>query len=220
MRIRFLLVVGLAFLAVGLDFRPAQAQSNVWRTRVTNLTPIPLRQGVNRVERFAPDGREAQIVLAWRDNGNAHGFDLFLVMLPGRVGAQDWNVVGVDPGEPGQRFQDVIVDQPHLGENMVRSVRFARGRLDGQAATFLFAATREIGDEGYGAPSATVFEVFRLIPNTQGPGVTRDHFERLGRWRSTTRSCNAEIALADEIGFAARRQRDWPNTPDGCPSRR
>ncbi len=210
-----LLVAGLIAVLGGFVALPADAQQGE-KSRISDLMPIPLRQGVNRIERFAPDGRDAQIVLAWRDNGNAHSYDLFLVMLPGRVVAQDWYVVGVDRVEGDGRFQDVIVDQPHTGEDMVRSVRFARGRLDGQPATFLLTATREI-TAALPDPANVVLEVFRLVRNVDGPGATRDYFQRVSRTRTTTRFCNAEIALAREFGLPARRQADWPNTPTGCP---
>src|ERR1700736_6877471 len=64
---------------------------------ITGLSPITLVAGPNQLPRFSQDGREALITLGWRDNGNAHGYDLYLVMLPTKPGAGDWNVVGSFP---------------------------------------------------------------------------------------------------------------------------
>lgn len=193
----------------------ATTQAQPASVRLTELAPIPLRIGVNRVQRFARDGREAQIVLGWRDNGNAHSYDLFLVLMPLRPGGSDWNVVGVE--HEADRFEDVIRDQPHTGEDMVRSIRFAHGRLNGTPETLLLTATREMSPEGIPAPSAVVFEVFRLVASDGVPGTTRDYFERVARMRGATLFCNAEVALSRAFGLPPRGAAGAPRTPDGCP---
>ena len=81
--------------------------------KIGRLTPIPLEPGVNRIPHFAADGREARIILAWRGNGNAHGYDVFSVFMPSQSGASVWNVVGF---ETPQSFSDDIRDAPHTGE--------------------------------------------------------------------------------------------------------
>ena len=209
-------------LALSTAFAIAQGADPVPRSALTKLKAIPLRSGINHVKHFAPDGRDAQIVLAWRENGNAHAYDLFLVLLPGQPGAADWNVAGVLAGSPNvtddtRPFQDTILDAPHVGEDMVRSIRFARGRVEGKPGTFLLTATRDWSDEGIPAPSLVTFEAFSLTPSLGDVGVTRDYFKLLLRTRSTTKFCNAEVALALYFGLPARRQTDWPNTPSGCP---
>lgn len=185
--------------------------------QVADVTAIPLRAGVNRIDRFASDGREAQVVLAWRDNGNAHGYSLLLVMLPGRAGASDWNVVGVEPAETGEMFRDVIRDQPHTGEDVVRAVRLARGNLDGRPATLLLTATRDLGEEHFLAPVPVRFEVFALASGRGDVGVTRDYFRRVLVERSDRRFCNAELALAQRFGLPIRGERNLANRRDGCP---
>lgn len=202
-----MLRTALAVLLFGCSAASAQPDA-----RLTELVSIPLRVGINRIPAFAPDGREAQIVLAWRDNGNAHSYDMFVVMLPTRVGGHDWNVVGVENPEGG--FHDVIRDQPHTGEDMVRSIRFARGRLNGTPATLLLTATRDISVERIPAPSAVVFEVFRLTASDGTAGTTRDYFERVSRSRSTSLFCNAEVAMAQAFGLPPRGQAGA--AVDGC----
>ena len=195
----------------------AQTAGTGARVTLSELVPIPLRSGVNQIERFAPDGRNALIILSWRENGNAHAYDLFLVLLPSRLGATDWNVVGVDFTMPDRQFEDTIRDAPHTGDDMVRSVRFVRGRLNGKPATLLLAATRELSDDGIPAPSLVNFDVFVLQQSQGDVGVTRDYFSQIARHRSTSMFCNAEVALSAQFALPIRRQRDWPNTPSGCP---
>jgi hypothetical protein len=168
---------------------------------------------VNRIERFATDGRTGQIILAWRSTGTAGSHDVFLVLLPTRVKAEDWRVVEVESG-PGQAPQDIIRDAPHTGEDFVRAIRFARGRVDGAPATLLLTATRDMSPEGIPAPSTVTFEVFQLRkPDDATDG---DIFARILSRRSPGRFCNAEVALAREFRLPARLGSGWPRTPDGC----
>ena len=54
--------------------------------RVSDIAVIPIHDGVNRIERFAADGRPATIVRGRRDNGNARGHSVHLVLLPTKEG--------------------------------------------------------------------------------------------------------------------------------------
>lgn len=186
--------------------------------KITELEPISLSSGVNRISRFAPDGRDGLIVLAWRDNGNAHGYDLALVMLEPMPGA-GWNVVAIAPmDQDAGRVEDTLRDAPHTGDDVVRSFRFARGKVDGEAATLLFVATRDL-DVGAGipGPSLVTFEVYRLARNDGDVGMTRDFFDPIQRTHSPTRFCNAEMALSRVFGLPLRRGYAGPQTADGCP---
>lgn len=175
----------------------------------TELKPIPLAQGVNRISDFSRDGREALVVLGWRDNGNAHGFDVFMVMLPTSKGGSDWNIV------LGPDGKEVIVDQPHLGEDMVRSVRFARGKLDGFNDTFLITATREV-EEGYAEPATTRIGFHKLSGGFIDIGTTFDYFETVYEFTTEKQYCNAEYALQSELGLPARQKFEGVDPATGC----
>jgi hypothetical protein len=186
--------------------------------KLFDLVPIKLTAGVNRIPKFAPDGRDALIVLGWRDNGNAHGYDLYVVMLPTKPGASDWNIVGIFPKGYDTPIEDMIRDDPHLGDDVVRAVRFARGTLEGKPATLLLTATREIDvDVGIPGPSFTSFDVYRLTPSDGGSGSTADFFERVSHVRSPTKFCNAQMALFKAFGLALPASYAGPKTADGCP---
>src|SRR5438034_8908712 len=105
------LVATLLLLAL-----PAAAIATPARHVLTEISLIPVRLGENLVAHFATDGRPARIIVAWRGNGNAHSYDLFLVTMPGGEMHSDWNVVGTDiPNAKGRAFADVVTDAPHTG---------------------------------------------------------------------------------------------------------
>ena len=135
-------------------------------------------------------------------------------MLPTRPGGSDWNVVGV---ETEKGLEATITDAPHTGEDVVRSVRFAHGLLDGRPATLLLSATRRFNPSaGIPGPSKTDIEVYALRTNTEGPGSTHDYFESVGRLATTTMYCNAEMALFQELVVPLPHSYSGANTKTGC----
>ena len=174
--------------------------------RITDLVPIPLDLGVNRIPRFAPDGRDGMIVLAWHDEGGGSGHDVFLVTMPSRSGMERRDV-GVSGGGDLSRGA-TIRDDPNHGDNMLRSVRFARGRVDGRDATLLLVATRT--DAGDNAPSLTLYEVYRLIRSGDA-----DMFAHIASRVLPDRYCNADLALSVASGLPLRRSYRGPRGADG-----
>ncbi|MCK8785422.1 hypothetical protein M0638_13615 [Roseomonas sp. NAR14] len=194
------------------------------------LQPVPLRPGVNRVERFAPDGRPAQVVQARR--GGAR--DVFMVLMPSRPDGTDWSLVGFDlprlPDEPAAGGSlDVVADRRRPGgEEMLRALRFARGRVDGVPATLLLVASRDPAAPGEPAtgpatapttagPAFVTYLVLRLVRTEGGAAdAPPDRFAPIRETRSATRFCNAEVALGREFGLLPRLVRQDGDTPDGC----
>ena len=201
-----------ALLALGMAGPAATAEP---KHRFTELVPIPLKSGPNTIERFAPDGRSAIVTLGWRENGNAHAYDLFLVLMQGNGGG--WNVVGFDNlTAAGGEFEDTIRDAPHTGEDVVRSVRFVRGKIDGEAATMVFVAQRGFDpEEGIPGPSLVDYTVYRLVPGEE-VGTTTDMFQPVETVQSTTRFCHAEKALLRQFGIPLTKSYGGPDTADGC----
>lgn len=215
---RFARVTMSAMTALLISTSAAYSES---APELSGLTPIPLKAGLNRVPQFASDGREATILLGWRDNGNAHGYDLFVVTMPSRLGGKDTQVVGIDEGGTGGRFNDVIRDQPHTGEDIVRFVRFARGMVNGKPSTLLLTATRDIAG-AYPEPAFVDFVAYQLERSDGAPGATVDYFAPIARFRSEGRYCNAEMALSAAFslplrtGYQGPKQPNGQPTPDGC----
>lgn len=198
------------------------AFANAAEPRLEDVVPIPLQSGTNNIASFAPDGRTGTVILGWRDNGNAHGYNMFLVLMPTPQGSNNWNVVGFEPYFPqNSALLDSIADAPHAGEDIVRAIRFARGKIDGVASTLVFVANRVIGNEGIPAPTPVDFILYRL---TKGGdvGVTADVFRIAARWHTDRRFCNAEMALKVAFGLPLRTSYEGPKdnegrfTADGC----
>ncbi len=182
---------------------------------VTDLVAIPLQPGPNRVTRFAADGRDADITLAWRDEGSGHGRDIFLITMPSKDGT-GWR--SVDLLQDGASASSgLIADDPHRGDDTLRSLRFARGKVEGQDATLLLIATRSKPDSS--AASDAVYEVYRLV---QIDG--RDGFARIARHVLAGGYCNADMALSVASGLPLRSSYRGPRdansgfTKDGCPA--
>ena len=179
------------------------------------LTPIPLHLGLNKVAKLTPEGRDGVITMAWRDNGNAHGFNVFTVMVheaeapPG----EEWTVASFFDGDNETLTE---TDAPHTTEDYVRSIRFIRGAT----GTLAIIAARDIfGENGMVDKSAVAFTVFKLTrrPDNDPLGRPHHYFERVAAWVSEKRYCNSETALAVELGLPP--PADWPGNklPDGCP---
>ena len=202
-----------ALLTVAIASPAAAAEQP--KHHFTDLAPIPLKPGPNTIAHFAPDGRGAIVTLGWRENGNAHGYDLYLVLMEGNSGASE--VVGFDTLTPdGGGFEDTIRDDPHTGEDVVRSVRFVRGKIDGQPGTFVFVAERGLDpEEGIPGPSLVDYIVFKLVPG-EGVGTTSDMFEPVEKLQSTTKFCHAEKALLKQYGLPLTKSYGGPDTADGC----
>ena len=178
------------------------------RDRLTDISPIPIRQGTNEIPDLSQDGRAGMITLGWRDNGNAHGYDVFLVMMETAPGNRDWNVI-LGP------WGDLVTDYPHFGEDTVRSVRFVRARLDGIPLTALIIADRDILD-GYPSPAKTKIEVYRIADGSDEVGTTHDYFEEVGSFTANRLYCNAEMAMQTELGIPVRVTYEGRNNEAGC----
>lgn len=160
---------------------------------ITDLAEIPLSDGLNHIEKFTPDGRAADIIDAWRDNLNAHAYHLYLVTT-------DAGVVSFETG-PGSssKVTDIITDEPHTGEDTVKAVRFARGRVNGQAATLVLTATRQ-WKQSLSDPAPVDYAVFQLSHRDECCG-TPDFFRQIHAETSKESYVNADDAMTRRFGL-------------------
>ncbi len=100
-----------------------------------------------------------------------------------------------------------ITDDPGDDYDMLRSVRFARGRVNGEEATLLLVGSRQAGS----GPTDTAYQVFRLVQRATGY-----QFELLSEQRLPNGFCNADMALSVASGLPLRNSYRGPRTPDGC----
>ena len=180
---------------------------------LADLRPLPLQSGVNHIDHLAPDGRAGQIILAWRDNGNAWGYDLYTVLLPGPNGT--WQVAGIERPSQDPYFNDTIRDSPHTGEDVIRAVRFARGTVAGRPAILLLEASRAWKDTPYN-PAPTTYDAYVLQENEDGVGRTPYYFRQILHRPLPTQYCHAEKALAAASGLPLRPGYEGKDTPNGC----
>jgi hypothetical protein len=182
---------------------------------VRDARPLILHSGVNIISNFAGDDRVGMITLGWRDNGNAHGFQQFTVMMPTSKGGRDWNIVGVDHDDPNADFGNFIRDDPHTGEDNVASVRFVRKTLNGRNSILLVTAERD-WKNSIGEPAATTIEVYALKRNDGEVGVTNDYFSRIASVTGRMPYCDADMALHVELGFPLPANYGGDTSADGC----
>jgi hypothetical protein len=182
----------LAVQATRVAAMPAPPEHPV----VAALIPIALHSGVNAVADFLPGGGPAIVRLAWHDDGNGHGRDVFTASVPGA-------------GRIGMPDGDSVADEPRRDYDMTRSVRFARGRIDGKPATLLLIAQRQPGS----GPTATVYQVFRLARDASG-----FRFAVLSQRTLPSGFCNADMALSAASGLKLRVSYRGALTRDGCPA--
>ena len=181
-----------AIAAIACAAMPASAE--------TPLTPVRLVSGVNRIPNIAGTGEPGTITLSWRENGNAWGYDIFSVSVHG-------SIVTIDGG-------DSVSDRPHVGEDMIRSVRFARGSFRGRSTIFALIADRDLPQTPYD-PARTTIEQFALVRNDVGIG-TPFEFVRVRRFVAAPLYCNADMALRSEIGLPLARSYSGKLSPTGC----
>ncbi|MFM5886602.1 MAG: hypothetical protein ACKOQ3_14945 [Novosphingobium sp.] len=162
--------------------------------------PIRLHSGSNLIPNIAGDGRTGTISLSWRDNGNAWGYDVFTVAVSGSIATIDG--------------RDNLTDQPHTGEDTIKSVRFARAALRGRTTTFALIADRRILNSVPEAADTTV-SIYALVQNDTGTGTPYE-FVLIKKYQTRRTYCNAEMALKTELGLPLSRSYQGPKSVNGC----
>ncbi|ATY31697.1 hypothetical protein CVN68_06720 [Sphingomonas psychrotolerans] len=175
---------------------PASAGPADW----PDLTPIRLHAGVNKIVDIAGDGKPGTIRLDWRDNGNAWSYDIFTVKVKGSIATVDG--------------KDRFTDSPHTGEDVIASVRFARGTHRGRTTTFALVSHREVA-ESVPDPAVTTITLYALERNTGGLG-TPYIFTKVAKVTPERLYCHADMALKTELGFPLTKSYDGLPSIDGC----
>jgi hypothetical protein len=184
-----------AFLVVACALAPTASAAD---PAVTDIKPFTLHPGVNTVPGFGVNGETFTIVQAWRGNGNAHGYNVWLVMSP-KAEDQPFGVTGLAFNETDVP-RDVIRDDPFDGERRLGSIRFARARVDGMPQTILIAADL---DYDSGRPLAdhetATIRIYKLTRSEGEVGGQPDIFVQAAVLKTTERYCNVEYAVRDRL---------------------
>lgn len=204
------------FLSIFALAAPEIAGATELSSRVTDITIIPVKNGINHVENFAPDGRGGVIVQGWRDNGNAHGYSRYMALV--EMERKTLNVVTIDTHDRargnGISEIDSVRDDPHTGEDVVSTVKFARAKVDGTSATVLIIATRDLS-KAESLPDVTPVDVefYRMVENSDAVGWPPYYFDLFSRERLKGTYANANCGLAKELGIAVSHVEDDPCVP-------
>lgn len=182
---------------------------------LSDLRPIALHAGVNRVPGFLPGGATATIVEAWRGNGDAHGHHVWMVLGAASEG-NPVGLVGLD-GSEQRPVIETIDDNPFDGERVLGAVRFATARLAGKPVSLLIRAALNESVGGVPADHATAtVRWYRLDHDGDAIGRPTDEFVPISMVTTSRRYCNAELALRDVAGVALPHGFGAANRVDGC----
>ena len=194
---------------------PAPVHPDAPPPAISDLRPIALHPGVNQVPGFLVGGGTATIVEAWRGNGNAHSYRVWMV-LGGPSEGVPAGLVGVDDSAE-HPVSETITDSPFDGERVLGVVQFARARLAGKPVTLLIKADLDEAPSGVLADHATAtVRWYRLDHDDEAFGRTTDAFVPIGSVVTTRRYCNAQLALRDVAGVRLPRDFAGANAVDGC----
>jgi hypothetical protein len=178
----------------------AQAPSDLHK-RLTDLKRIEIGAGLTRIKNAEGDGRDAQVFYAWRNDVSAWGFGVYIVTMPTKITPDKttWNIVGIETDD--HDFDVEITNQPHTRDDDLKVVRFARGKLDGIADTFLITATRD-PDRPVADATSTAIRIYSLGNHeTEGFGTTPDRFDLVFKYTTAKKYSDADEALREELGL-------------------
>jgi hypothetical protein len=191
--------------AQAVTARPAQ---------ITELRAIDIKPGVNLIDKFTPDGRDAMIVKGFRAYITADGaHNDYFVLTHTTDTDTPWTVVtagGAAPSDAGDR--EFLSDDPHTGEDQVKSIRFARARLNGSPATVLIEATREFQ---LPIPSASrvKIEIYNLEKDKDAGG---DAFVLVQTQKTKACYTNSDLALSKTLNLALPADYEGPTDASAC----
>lgn len=188
--------------------------------RINSIRIIPVADGITPLTNLAPDGLQGMIVKGFRENGNAHAYNHYMVLLRLPNEPVKWYLATFDThnSPPGQNSQlDTLKDQPHTGEDTVTTVKFAHATIDAAQATIAIIARRDINVvESIPEASPVQLEIYRLVKNPLEflVGWPPYYFDLFTSFPLKGRYTNADCALAAELGLAMTKTE---RIDSGCP---
>lgn len=187
----WLTLLGIVAVSMGV------VAPQVGNTADPTQAPLPLRNGENRVD-FTGDGRPDLVVLAHRENFNAHCFDVasFFVRDERPVEGTLLSIVPIftDEGEK------LAVTTSRGADCVLHDFRLLPEQL--------VVADRAPGSS-FMDPGKVTFDFYALRQSHEGtPGELPIRFEKVRRRISTHRYCDVGIAFADELGIPEDRRDD------------
>lgn len=201
--LRFILSACLACVTSLQGQQPRVARGSAVDT-LSDMQVVPLTDGPNRVD-LNGDGKPDLVWLAWRDNGNAHGSDVFTFMLsnPTRYyNDRPWLIIPVYDSI-GKNERDSY--NTSMGADCVlRDLRLLRSKNDPKAPVILVSGEREFG-ETYADVRPVTFVVYRLVYDSEAVGWPPFYFQASRTIRSRGKYCDVNDAFYRELGLGPYR---------------
>ncbi len=186
----------LAALLISNAFQSAFAQVEP----LNQMKVVHLNNGANAVDLDA-DKRADLIVVAWRENNNAHSYDIFTFYVNNPSSREHPLNLVVVADSVGHGFSEAV--RTELGaECVLTDLRVLQPRV---GPDFLVIARRDFGDS-YSDSLPVTFTVYMLAMYDEGvPGVPPFQFVPMRTIRSNGKYCDVEHAFLTELGLGAYR---------------
>jgi hypothetical protein len=161
---------------------------------------VVLKNGINRVD---PGGDviEAMVLLAHRDNFNAHSFERSTVLIRTRSAESDptqWQIVPFENAESGLHWKNDL-EISGGADCQLHTFRLLRGSKEN--ATYVLMADRAPG-HSYADSETVTFSYFKLTFNVDGlPGLPTAYFKLVQTEKAQKKYCDVNAAIKVELGL-------------------
>jgi carbapenem resistance CarG-like protein len=169
---------------------------------LAKMQVVQLSDGINHIDLNA-DGIPDVVVLAWRDNGNAHGFDVFTFYLAHSAHPpimRAWLAVPLsDSASNENEFYRTTMGADCILSD-IRLLRSTKPKDPVQLVT----ADREFG-ETYVDSMPVTFTVYRFVTDTEHVPSAPYYFQAVRTVRSHGKYCDVTEAFDQELGLGPYR---------------
>jgi hypothetical protein len=176
------------------------------------LKVVPVDNGINQLTLL---GEPAMAVRAWRENYNAHGFDVVSFYVRDKATGEKafWNIVPVfgqaAKGELSERLEITVGGG---ADCVLHDFRLLRS--DDDKRVMLVVAQRDMGDS-FADPAAVHFTWYDLSKNEdEAPGEPWLYFKQTRVTQATKPYCDVEEALDKELHLGSTGGKGGPGGAD------
>ena len=159
-----------------------------------------VKNGINRID-LSGDVIEAMVMLAHRENFNAHSFERSTFLIRTRTAESDpdeWQIVPFQNAESGVRWKN---DLEVSGGADCQLHTFRLLRLPKEKTVYVLIANRAPGNS-FADTETVTFLYFKLTFNVDGlPGLPTAYFKRAQTEEAKKKYCDVNEAIKAELGL-------------------
>ena len=174
------------------------------------VTVLPIHNGTNRVDLLGT-GKQGEIIVSRRDNGNAHGFSvvLFQVLAPSRSDVSErnllWQVIPLFGGPHDSDTGEELFATFEGADCTLRDLRVIR-TAKGHPVEVV-TATRDFGNS-FADSAAVSFDFYELSDGKEGFGPTY-LFRHARAVHAKGKYCDVDDAFDRELGLGTAGVVQW-----------